>query len=115
MIDLLSDSSVTNNLYSQKIDLDQISQLSNQDLEKAKFLLSNYDVIKENFLNKDSKLTPEDLKKCNLADIQNLAKGTITAEQLKTSLTEKAPVGKWVAKVQEGRQTIAKETKGSQR
>ncbi|MGX6960469.1 MAG: hypothetical protein ACIPMY_04525, partial [Rickettsia endosymbiont of Pentastiridius leporinus] len=66
------------------------------------------------------KFTLEDLKKCSLADIQNLAKGTITAEQLKKDIPARTklsnpPTGKWTAQVQEGRQTLPKENKGSQR
>ncbi|HJD55439.1 MAG TPA: hypothetical protein LFW21_02075 [Rickettsia endosymbiont of Pyrocoelia pectoralis] len=93
----------------------QVLELYNKDNNLGELLIKLMSERRTSIPLRNAKLTFEDLKKCNLADIQNLVKGTVTAQKLKTSLVEKAPVGKWTAKVQEGRQTISQENKGSQR
>ncbi|MEY4463267.1 MAG: Pyruvate phosphate dikinase, AMP/ATP-binding domain [Pseudomonadota bacterium] len=69
---------------------------------------------------RDKELTTEDLKKCKAEGIQNLAKGTISVEQLKTTLTtsttlaapKSPPIRKWTEKIQNESQT---NTKSNQR
>ncbi|MGX6960220.1 MAG: hypothetical protein ACIPMY_03055 [Rickettsia endosymbiont of Pentastiridius leporinus] len=61
-------------------------------------------------------LTIENLKNSTPREVSRLARKDISAQQLKENIAARAePVGKWTAKVQEGRQTLSKETKGSQR
>lgn len=94
----------------------QVVKLYNKDNDLGELLIKLMSERRTSIPLRNAKLTFEDLKKCKVEDIQNLAKGKVSARQLKENIAARTkPERKWTAKVQEERQTLSKETKGSQR
>jgi len=95
------------------IGVKNLQEIYDKNPDLAEAIVKNNKVVVENFLNKDSKLNVEDLKKCKAEDILALANNEISPEQLKASIAERTtfaapkspPIGKWTTQIQQGRQS----------